>query len=84
VTSVDLPDGYAEVLARLRSEVRSARSRSLRSVNAELIRLYWTVGKAVLQQQAERGWGAKVIDRLAADLSAEFPDMHGWSRPTCM
>lgn len=48
--------------------------------NAELIRLYWTVGHAVLQQQAERGWAAKMIDRLAADLTAEFPDMHGWSR----
>ncbi len=34
----------------------------------------------MLQQQADRGWGAKVIDRLAADLSTEFPDMHGWSR----
>lgn len=25
------------------------------------------------------GWGAKVVDRLAADLRAEFPDSRGFS-----
>jgi len=25
------------------------------------------------------GWGAEVIDRLARDLKAAFPDMRGWS-----
>jgi hypothetical protein len=61
------------------AEVRSTRSRALHTVNAELIQLYWTFG-AVVQQQAERGWCSKVIDRLAADLTAEFPDMHGLVR----
>ena len=27
-----------------------------------------------------QGWGAKVIDRLAADLKAAFPDSRGFSR----
>ena len=26
------------------------------------------------------GWGAKVIERLAADLHSEFPDMKAFSR----
>jgi len=30
------------------------------------------------RQEAE-GWGAKVIDRLSADLREAFPDMHGLS-----
>jgi len=28
----------------------------------------------------EMGWGAKVIDRLAADLRSSFPEMKGFSR----
>ncbi len=37
MTSVEVPDGYGEVFAQLRAEVRSARSRALRTVNTELI-----------------------------------------------
>jgi predicted nuclease of restriction endonuclease-like (RecB) superfamily len=40
--------------------------------------LYWEVGREILQRQEREGWGAKVIDRLAGDLRAAFPDM-GWS-----
>ncbi len=28
----------------------------------------------------QAGWGGRVIDRLAQDLRAEFPDQRGWSR----
>jgi len=36
---------------------------------------YWHTGKIILQRQEEAAWGAKVIDRLSADLREEFPDM---------
>lgn len=34
----------------------------------------------IRRRQAERGWGAKVIERLARDLRSAFPDMRGFSR----
>ena len=37
------------------------------------------MGNTILEQQAERGWGTKVIDKLSADLKSEFPDMKGFS-----
>ena len=37
------------------------------------------MGQTILQRQAAAGWGAKVIDRLSADLRREFPDMQGLS-----
>lgn len=40
--------------------------------------LYWEIGQEILLRQEREGWGAKVIDRLARDLRAVFPDM-GWS-----
>jgi predicted nuclease of restriction endonuclease-like (RecB) superfamily len=33
----------------------------------------------ILDRQDREGWGARVIDRLSADLRETFPDMHGLS-----
>jgi hypothetical protein len=67
-----LPDDYEQVLAELKQTVRAANVRARQRVNTELLRLYWTVGRVILTQQAEAGWGAKVIDRLANDLGSAF------------
>jgi predicted nuclease of restriction endonuclease-like (RecB) superfamily len=75
-----LPDDYEQVLAELKQTVRAANVRARQRVNTELLRLYWTVGRVILTQQAEAGWGAKVIDRLANDLRSAFPAMRGFSR----
>ncbi|MCC5843540.1 MAG: DUF1016 family protein [Verrucomicrobia bacterium] len=41
--------------------------------------IYWDIGRHILERQEREGWGAKVIDRLAHDLSAAFPEMRGLS-----
>lgn len=74
-----VPEGYASWLAELKNEIARARQRAVLSVNAELVRLYARIGQEVLQRQTDQGWGAKVIDRLALDLKAAFPEMRGWS-----
>lgn len=43
------------------------------------MRLYHHIGTEILERQTRQGWGAKVIDRLAADLRAAFPEMKGFS-----
>jgi predicted nuclease of restriction endonuclease-like (RecB) superfamily len=82
MTSADLqlPDDYGALLEQLKQQVRAARLKAQRIVNTELLSLYWTIGRTILDRQQEQGWGAKVIDRLAADLRAEFQDMTGLSR----
>lgn len=39
----------------------------------------WDIGRMILERQKDAGWGAKVIDRLAADLREAFPDLKGFS-----
>ncbi|MFS0700067.1 YhcG family protein [Cellulomonas sp. 179-A 4D5 NHS] len=73
------PAGYAELLATLKDRVRTAQVRAARAANTEVLRLYWSVGRDILDRQQTAGWGSKVIDRLAADLRREFPDQRGWS-----
>lgn len=73
------PEGYGDWLAELKGRIHGARQRATLAVNRELVLLYWQIGRDILQRQAEQGWGAKVIDRLAHDLRTAFPDMKGFS-----
>src|ERR1700721_387390 len=74
-----IPDGYPAWLADLKTRIRAARLRASLAVNSELIGLYWRIGRDILERQTAHGWGAKVVDRLATDLKAEFPDARGFS-----
>lgn len=67
----------------LASSGRSAlRARAALAVNEELIGLYWRIGTEILERQQQEGWGGRVIERLATDLRAEFPQMKGFSYTT--
>jgi predicted nuclease of restriction endonuclease-like (RecB) superfamily len=77
---MDIPAGYNAWLAELKTRIRDARLRASLAVNAELIGLYWRIGRDILERQERDGWGARVVDRLAADLRAAFPQMKGFSR----
>jgi predicted nuclease of restriction endonuclease-like (RecB) superfamily len=74
-----IPQGYQELLAQLKERIRSAQLRAGLAVNREMVLLYWQIGRDILRRQAQEGWGAKVVDRLAADLHRAFPDMTGLS-----
>ena len=73
------PGGYAEWLLDLKSRIHTAQQRAALAVNRELVLLYWQIGRDILARQAEQGWGAKVIERLAHDLREAFPEMKGFS-----
>lgn len=48
-------------------------------MNRELVTLYWQIGREILDRQQRQGWGPGVIDQLARDLKAAFPNMRGFS-----
>lgn len=70
-----IPDDYTATLEELKRQVHEARLRVQRKANTELLQLWWQIGRTIIDRQAEQGWGSKVLDRLAADLRAEFPSM---------
>ncbi|MBF0296288.1 MAG: DUF1016 family protein [Magnetococcales bacterium] len=81
---VPLPSDYAPWLAELKRRIHQAQQRATLAVNRELVRLYWQIGRDILLRQHQEGWGAKVIERLAQDLRAAFPEMKGFSRANLM
>jgi predicted nuclease of restriction endonuclease-like (RecB) superfamily len=78
------PPSGSDWLADLKTRIHSAQQRATLAVNRELVLLYWQIGRDILTRQAEQGWGAKVIERLAEDLRAAFPEVKGFSRANLM
>jgi predicted nuclease of restriction endonuclease-like (RecB) superfamily len=80
-----LPDAsYAQVLADIKTRVDAARVRALRAANAELMGVYWHIGRHIDEQEdaapVKRGRNApKIVGRLSADLRAAYPDTTGFS-----
>lgn len=74
------PTAYTAALEEIKRRVHEARYRAQRKANTELIRLYWQIGRTILDRQHAQPWGGKVLEHLAADLRAAFPSMRGFSR----
>jgi predicted nuclease of restriction endonuclease-like (RecB) superfamily len=69
-------DGLQTALhAELRALIASSRQRLAGAVNAELTRLYWTVGQRLRTEvlgDARASYGAKLLDQLGQQLAQEF------------
>src|ERR1035437_5569347 len=76
--STTLAVGYARLLTDIKIRVRAAQLRAAVTVNRELIRLYWDIGKVIVTAQQTRGYGKQVVERLAGDLQMEFHGMAGF------
>lgn len=79
-SNVSTIPGYHQWLTELKQKIRKSQVRAALKVNAELLALYWELGKAISDKQAESDWGDKVIGQLSKDLSSEFPEIKGFSR----
>ena len=76
---VGLPDSYAAVLEEIKRRIQAERLRTVMAANSAMVMLYWDIGRLILERQEKEGWGARVIDRLSADLREAYPDMRGLS-----
>ncbi|HXC24714.1 MAG TPA: DUF1016 N-terminal domain-containing protein [Gemmatimonadaceae bacterium] len=78
--SLELPLNYATVLAELKARVRAVHTQAVVTVNRALIALYLDIGRRLVDEAATAGWGDRVVEHVAADLQAAFPDVRGFSR----
>lgn len=70
---------FTALLTDVKSRIQAAQTRAVRSVNAELVRLYWDIGQIIDERQNREGWGTSVIPRLAKELKNELPELKGFS-----
>ena len=74
-----IPETYSRTLDEIKNRIRNAQYEALKSVNRELVVLYWDIGRIIVHRQQEEGWGKSVVAQLADDLQQEFPGMGGFS-----
>ena len=60
--------------------IENARTRALKAVNAELIQMYWNVGKYLSALCADSAFGDKTIDEVAAYIAKTSPGIKGFNR----
>jgi predicted nuclease of restriction endonuclease-like (RecB) superfamily len=74
-----VPADFPKLLKAIKARIQQAQVRAVFSVNAELILLYWDIGRLIHDRQQQQGWGAAVIPRLARELRNELPRQKGFS-----
>jgi predicted nuclease of restriction endonuclease-like (RecB) superfamily len=75
----NIPSEYVTLLDDIKERIRSAQYEALRTVNKELISLYWDIGRMIVDRQEGMTWGKSVVEQLAKDLQAEFSGIGGFS-----
>lgn len=76
---LSIPADFPVLLGEIKSRIQQAQTRAMLSVNAELVHLYWDIGRIIAGRQQQEGWGAAVIPRLARELRNELPEEKGFS-----
>jgi len=70
---------YQSFVAEIKKKVYKARHEALRQANKHMIKLYWEIGKGILERQEKYGWGKSIAEQLSKDLQVEFPGIEGFS-----
>jgi predicted nuclease of restriction endonuclease-like (RecB) superfamily len=70
---------YGNLLKDIKERIRNAQIKAVLSVNAEMITMYWDIGKIIYAKQENESWGSKVIQRLSIDIQNELSDIKGFS-----
>ena len=67
--------GFSEII----SLIKQSRSNAIRAINAELIDLYWNIGKFISKKIDLAEWGDSVVWELAKHIQQNEPDIKGFS-----
>lgn len=60
--------------------IEQSKNRALKAVNAEMINMYWQIGKYLSDLCENSSFGDKVVDEVAAYIAKENPDIKGFNR----
>lgn len=60
--------------------IKEAKHRAIKSVNTELITLYWQVGEYISNKVESAEWGEAVVDQLAEYINTSQQDLKGFTR----
>ena len=65
-----LDKDYLHFLNELKSYISSSRIRAALALNKEVIQMYWSIGKLLVEKQKTTSWGDKLYDQLIKSVKA--------------
>ena len=68
---------YLQWIQELCKRYRQSQIKAAMHVNKEMIQFYWELGRDIVELQAEKRWGDKVMSRLSTDLHNAMPNVTG-------
>lgn len=78
-SSILTNNDYVQWIKDIKLYIRRQQIKAAVRVNAELLKVYWRLGRDIKEHKAEAQWGSKFYETLSRDLKSEFPDMKGFS-----
>jgi hypothetical protein len=76
VLAANAPDEVSDLYQKIRSILDESRLQAARSINREMVRAYWLIGQAIVEQEQKgkqrADYGERLIESLAVKLTAEF------------
>ncbi len=70
---------YISFFSNIKQKIREAQVKATLSANAQMIQMYWDIGKMISEKQKVEGWGASIISKLSSDLKSEMSELRGFS-----
>lgn len=66
-------------IEKIKKHIQQRQINALQSLNREMIRLYWFLGKQITEKQAQTQWGNGFVKNMSAELQRTFPKVSGFS-----
>ena len=77
--SIVIDDDYKKWIDTISQRYRQCQIKAAVSVNRELIAFYWSLGKDIVERDAEKKYGSGFYSRISDDLKEKFKDIKGFS-----
>jgi predicted nuclease of restriction endonuclease-like (RecB) superfamily len=70
---------YISLFSEIKVRIRKAQVKATLAANAQMIAMYWDIGKMISERQNTEGWSARIVSKLSTDLKSELPELKGFS-----
>ena len=74
-----LSEDYKDWVESISSRYRQCQIKAAVSVNRELIQFYWSLGKDIVEREAEKQYGSGFYTSLSKDLRNALPEVKGFA-----
>jgi len=68
-----------QFIKKLKRQILQSRYQAAKLANAEILKLYYNIGKVLDKKFESEKWGTKILDRISAQLQQELPGIRGFS-----